>query len=518
MCSKQPHPLSFFLLPALFLALASCKSIDQENTTISANDESQLGYDTFYLDNCAVCHGDNLQGASQGPPLVGTLKHGDSLQSLIKSISEGYIEQGMPGWSNTLSRAEIKSAAMYIAETRENFSYYDFNVDKKLQIPPGRITTELHGFHYKTIAQNLDQLPYSIEPLANGKILVTEKMRGLRIIDSHGNKSTLIKGTPSVFDDSVTMGPQLEYGLGWLFEVVAHPNYKENQWVYLSYTDRCDNCGQNDKEEQVPVSMLKVIRGRIDNNQWVDEQVIWKVETDLYTNNSDIITGARMTFDNKGHLFFSIGAKGNDEYTGVQDLRKPWGKIHRINDDGTIPEDNPFNDTPGAIKSIWSIGHRSPQGLEYNFNTEELWGTEMGPRGGDEINRILPGRNYGWPLYSLGMNYDGTPVEYGKTLGIPFNIRDIEQPIVDLTPSPAISSFIFYTGNMFPGWKNQMLVGSLKASAVFRMKFQDALLIDRETIINQLARVRDIEQGPQGEIYLLLEHKSGGQILQVIPD
>jgi glucose/arabinose dehydrogenase len=263
--------------------------------------------------------------------------------------------------------------------------------------------------------------------------------------------------------------------------------------------------------------MNKLVRGRIKDGRWVDEEVIWQVPVELYGTVPDIGAGGRIAFDADGHIFFSVGIRGVDNHTGVQDLSKPWGKIHRLLDDGRIPLDNPFIDVPGAFKSIWTYGHRSPQGLEFRHLTGELWGTEMGPRGGDEINRLLPGRNFGWPLYSKGLNYDGTPVAYGTRLGIEFDLEDIEQPVVDLTPSPAVSSFIFYTGSAFPEWRNNIIVGSLKARSIYRMELEENKVVHTETLLRDLARIRDIETGPQGEIYVLLEHTSGGQIVRLVP-
>ena len=218
-------------------------------------------------------------------------------------------------------------------------------------------------------------------------------------------------------------------------------------------------------------------------------------------------------FDGEGHVFLSIGI-GVDNHTGIQDLTTPWGKMHR--DDGRIPIDNPFIDVAGAIPSIWTYGHRSPQGLEFRQETGELWGTEMGPRGGDEINRLLPGKNYGWPLYSKGLNYDGTRVEYGKKLGIEYELKDIEQPVVDLSPSPAVSSFVFYRGAMFPNWQNDLIVGSLKGRNLYRFVLEENKVVHREVLLSNLARFRDVETGPNGEIYVLLENNSGGQILRLV--
>jgi glucose/arabinose dehydrogenase len=155
--------------------------------------------------------------------------------------------------------------------------------------------------------------------------------------------------------------------------------------------------------------------------------------------------------------------------------------------------------------------------LEFNVKTRQLWGTEMGPRGGDEVNLLLPGRNYGWPLYSKGVDYDGTPVEYWQELSIEFDVADIEQPVVDLTPAPAVSSFIIYGGAAFPEWQDDLIVGSLKATELYRIVVDGDKHAYTETLLEDLARIRDVESGPDGAIYLLLEHESGSQIVRLVP-
>lgn len=227
--------------------------------------------------------------------------------------------------------------------------------------------------------------------------------------------------------------------------------------------------------------------------------------------------GGRIAFDDAGHVFLSVGIKGLSNYHGIQDLGLPYGKIHRVNDDGTIPPDNPFVDDPDALDSIWTYGHRSPQGLEFDPQTGRLWSTEMGPRGGDEFNLIRPGRNYGWPLTSKGVDYDGTPVEYGIDLGIPLDLDTIEQPVVDLTPAPAVSSFSIYRGNAFPAWKGNAIVGTLKATELYRFVIDGNRVVHRETLLSGMGRLRDVEVGPDGAIYLLLEHASGGRIVRMVP-
>ena len=310
---------------------------------------------------------------------------------------------------------------------------------------------------------------------------------------------------------------KLDYGLGWLLDVAPHPDYADNGWVYLVHTDLCGDCG-DEADSLLPVTMARVIRGRIKDGAWEDQQVIWSVRPEFYTSIPDIAIGGRLAFDPDGYLYLSVGIKGMGNYVGMQDLRTPYGKIHRVHDDGRIPSDNPFVDRAGALPSIWTYGHRSPQGLEFNARTHQLWGTEMGPRGGDEVNLLLRGRNYGWPLYSKGVDYDGTPVEYWKELNIEFDLADIEQPVVDLTPSPAVSSFIFYDGAPFAQWQGQLIVGSLKATELFRFVVEGDKHVHSEVLIKDLARIRDVEAGPDGLIYLLLEHESGSQIVRLVPE
>ena len=300
----------------------------------------------------------------------------------------------------------------------------------------------------------------------------------------------------------------LVYGRGWMLDVALHPEYEKNGWIYLQFGDRCRECD---------TSMNKLIRGRIADGRWVDEEVIWSAAPESYTDTSDMTAGGRICFDGNGHVFLSVGIKGPSDHAGVQDLSLPYGKIYRVQDDGRIPADNPFVNTAGALPSIWSYGHRSPQGLEFDPRTGRLWSTEMGPRGGDEFNLLRPGKNYGWPLTSKGVNYDGTPVAWGKELGITFDLAEIEQPVVDMTPAPAVSSFVLYRGSAFPGWQNDAIVGTLKATELYRFVIEGERVVHRETLLRSLARIRDVEVGPDGYVYLLLEHETGGRIVRLVP-
>lgn len=464
-----------------------------------------------YEDHCVSCHGAQLEGVpGMGPALLGVeLQHGDSVTALGAVITDGIAGSTMTGWSQQLAAEEIRGLAIYIAERRVERLFTDFKTDAPLQIPDEIVSTAVHDFRIEVVTDQLDPLPFSLAPLPDGGFLVTEKTRGLRQVSASGEVSELIAGTPAAFDDGFEM--VLVWGHGWLLDVALHPDYASNGWVYLHHTVRCTDCMLLHK------SVNRVVRGRIRDRRWVDEEVIWAPGPDYYSVIPDVGAGGRLAFDDQGYLYISVGVKGSSNFDGVQDLTKPAGKIHRVHADGRIPADNPFAAMPDAFASIWTYGHRSPQGLEFNHRTGEVWSTEMGPRGGDELNLLLPGRNYGWPLTSLGLNYDGSAIAYGDWMGMEFDLNDIEQPVLDLTPAPAVSSFIFYEGERFPGWRGSALLGSLKATQLYRVVLNGTEVVEYEVLIDRLARIRDIETGADGLIYLLLEHADGGQIVRLVP-
>jgi len=255
----------------------------------------------------------------------------------------------------------------------------------------------------------------------------------------------------------------------------------------------------------------------LDGINWIDQEVIWQAPIEDYFFAGDVGAGGRITFDNRGHVYFSIGMKCGGQGGGIQNLATPCGKIHRVNDDGSIPEDNPYFGVENVYESIYTYGHRSPQGLEYDHSNGELWGSEHGPRGGDEINRLLPAENYGWPLYSTGLHYDGSRVN-GLDLGIAFELSDITQPVVDMTPSPAVSSFIISQSEKFPNWKGDFIVGSLKSRSLFRIDIENNRFVETETLFEGIGRIRDVEMGLDGTIYLLFEHGEGGKIVSLVPN
>jgi len=471
----------------------------------------------LYAENCAVCHGDQLQGAAQGRALIGgELVHGASPEALVASIGEGFPERGMPGWKQTLDPGQIRSLAALIAERRLGYEYsaVGYRFAEPLTLPEGIIRTRHHAFRLESVAVDLDPYPFAIVPLPDGRILLSERMSGLRFISAQGEKLPRISGTPPTY--GFTQRPLgVPMGIGWSLGVALHPEYKDNGWIYLHHTDRCEDCNDKSRRLGVPVSLNRVIRGRIREGKWVDEEVIWSGQRDHYTELPDASIGGGLAFDDAGHVYFSTGMK-ESAAEGIQDLSKPYGKIHRLHDDGRIPADNPFVGRSHAIHSIWNLGHRNPISLAFDPGRGKLWSTDMGPRGGDELNLLLPGHNYGWPVHTLGTEYDGTPIDYDVEVEV--GLEDIDWPFVEFTPSPALSSVTFYRGDAFPAWQDQMLVGSLKGMTLFRVVVDEDGLVERESLITNLARIRDVAVDRDGHILLLLEHESGGRIMRLVPE
>ena len=502
----------FIISVFLLVVFSDTKAVNLRDLNIPIQEDFVA---KIYQKECAVCHGKTLGGAAQGSPLVGMdLKYGSKIDEITKSITQGFPDKGMPAWSSILNEDKIFALAMYISEQRQGTNLDDFRYDAPIEVPEGIITTQKHDFIVETIISDLDALPFGIAPMPDGTILLTEKELGLTIVNPDGSRSDYINGTPKAYDDSFQFVGQ-PMGLGWMMDVALHPDYEHNSWIYLHFGDRCSDCNAMSRKEDQPVSMNKLVRGRIKDGVWVDEQVIWEADKETYTTMPEIAAGGRIAFDDKGFVYFSVGMKGPMEHIGVQDLSLPYGKIMRVHDDGRIPMDNPFLNNPDAIKAIWSYGHRNPQGLEFNVESNELWSSEMGPRGGDEINLIQPGMNYGWPLISNGVNYNGKPINFAKLLGIEFDAQDMVQPLLDLTPAPAISSFVFYQGKQFPEWVGNIIIGSLRASDLMRMEFNQRTFISTEFLLQDIARFRDIEVGYDGSVYVLLENDSGGQILKI---
>ena len=466
-----------------------------------------------YEKDCQVCHGPSLEGTAQGPALVGApLGGGESIAALTRSISEGAPSRGMPAWRQTLTPSRIRSLALYILEKRERpRSENDYGLGSLPVIPDHVIESEEHDFRLETLAENILH-PYAIAPLPNGDILLTERTQGLRIVSANNPISPPLQGTPRVYTDGVIRGYTYT-GLGWMLDVAVHPEYEKNGWVYISYGDRCSQCNAQSRSSGEPVSMVALARGRIKDGKWTDQEELWKADRSAYSDGTELGVGARIAFDGKGYVYLTIGAKG--DYENAQDLGSPDGKILRLHDDGRIPKDNPFVQVSGSLPEIYSLGHRNPQGLEYDSHEGLLWSSEHGPRGGDEGNVILAGRNYGWPRISLGMEYDGSPIGQGKPHGL--DPQTLEAPRIDWTPSLGVSGIDFYEGEAFPKWAHNLMLGTLSRNEVHRVVIRNGEATHSEVLIRDLGRIRDLAVGPSGRVYLLLEHGQGSRLVGLFP-
>ena len=327
---------------------------------------------------------------------------------------------------------------------------------------------------YQLIVPQLTN-PWGFVFLPDQSMLITEKEG--RIIHFKNGKKTEIQGVPRVYNR----------GQGGLLDIKLHPQYATNGWIYLTYSSS-EGVGNG--------GHTALMRAQLKNDSLQQTQVLYKA-TPNTTKGQHF--GSRIIFDDSGYVFFTVGERGNRD-VNPQDLTRDGGKIYRLHDDGVIPNDNPFVHTKNAKKGIYSYGHRNPQGMVIHPVTREIWTHEHGPKGGDEINIIKGGKNYGWPLVTYGVNYIGTKITDATTkIGM-------EDPIHYWTPSIAPSGMEFISSDKYKGWENNLLVGSLKFQYLDMCTLKNSKVIKEERLLNGLGRVRSINQGPDGYIYVGIEN------------
>ena len=283
-------------------------------------------------------------------------------------------------------------------------------------------------------------------------------------------------------------------------DVVLHPQYADQGWIYLSYSEPL----------QGPIGgtlgHTAIARGQLQEGRLADVEIVYRVPEQFYTPHSHHY-GSRIVFDRAGFLYFAIGDRGQRLW--AQNVEWPNGKIHRLHDDGAVPADNPFVGQEDAIESIWSYGHRNPQGMALHPETDQLWAAEHGPKGGDELNLVQRGLNYGWPAITYGINYDGTPIT-DQT-----HADGMEQPQTYWVPSIAVCGIDFYTGERFGNWQNDLLVTSLRFNRLHRLRLAGTEVVHDEIAYQGESRMRDVQTGPDGAIYLAVEDP--GRILRLVP-
>jgi aldose sugar dehydrogenase len=335
-----------------------------------------------------------------------------------------------------------------------------------------------------TVAHGLVH-PWSLAFLPDGRMLVTERPGRLRVVAPGGQLSAPVGGVPAV----------TATGQCGLLEVLPHPQFASNGWVYLSYAEAGEGSeGGNG---------LAVFRGRLQGNALVEGQVLFRQTPKV---SSSLHCAGRMVFGSDGRLYVALGDRFSQKDL-VQNLGNHFGKVVRLDaDTGKAAADNPFAATTGALPEVFSLGHRNIQGMAWHPVRNELWATEHGPQGGDELNAVLPGRNYGWPLVTYGRNYGvGTRIgEEGPKPGF-------EQPVQHWVPvSVAPSGMAFLTSDRYPGWKGQLFLGTLRAQALIRLQLQGNQVVAEERLLGKLKeRIRDVRQGPDGYLYVLTDNADG---------
>jgi aldose sugar dehydrogenase len=448
----------------------------------------------LYIERCAVCHGTDSQ-AGRAPNLFDdqwTRAKDD--EGIAGVIAQGVPQTEMVPFRDVLTDQQIWQLVAYLrtqgadAKPRPAF----------VPDPDGQvIKTEKQTFKIEVVARDIET-PWGLAFLPDGRLLVTQRPGRLGIIEKGKLQAVTVTGTPKVWE-------RQDAGL---FDVEVHPQYAKNGWIYLSYAQPISNDpppppppgaapppGSGGRGPQTPSipSMTAIVRGKINrNNEWTDQQFIYEPSKDLFTTDNSHY-GSRFIFDRQGHLFYSIGERGVIE--NAQNLGNPLGKVHRVNDDGSMPKDNPFVGRAGALPTIWSYGHRNPQGLAWDPVSGKLWESEHGPQGGDEINIIEPGKNYGWGVITMGVQPGITKrAEAG-----------METPIVYFTPTIAPSGMVFYTGSQYPQWKNNLFVSALAGQQLRRLDISGDKVTSQEVLFNQFGRVHDVIQGPDGYLYVTFQ-------------
>ncbi|MGJ8689862.1 MAG: PQQ-dependent sugar dehydrogenase [Gammaproteobacteria bacterium] len=356
-----------------------------------------------------------------------------------------------------------------------------------VQAQPEVQKSVLHDFRIVTVADGL-QVPWSMAWLPGGDMLVTERAGRLRIIRDGQLLGAAVPGVPEVF----TTG-----GQAGLFDVLPHPDFANNQYLYLSFAKPLAELG---------TSTTAVVRGRFVNDSLVDVEEIFAADA-----NGAGHYGGRIAFDADGYLFVTLGDRmappnGDLEAHPAQDRSNHQGVVVRLNADGSVPADNPYVGQMGIKPEIWSYGHRSPQGLAFDPSNGNLWMTEHGPQGGDELNLITPTKNYGWPVVGRGLNYGpGTPIHESIAR------EGMENPVHFWVPSIAASGLIVYSGSRFPAWNGNIIAGGLAGEQLARLTLSEdgTKVLTEETLLPYIGRIRDVRQGPDGFIYVAIEDRSG---------
>ena len=433
---------------------------------------------TTYTTYCAGCHGSELETF-----INRDWQYGTSNAAISTSIREGRPNKGMPAFASTLSGEEISNLATFI---RQGIIKKQARSTDEEKVGTGVYRSEEFSFRLDTIVTGIE-VPWGMAFLPNGDMLVTERSGTLYRL-TKDRQLQKIEGAPEV----------LAEGQGGLLDVELHPDFRNNNLIFLSYSAFKEEGGET-------LSTTAIMRARLDGNTLKDKKNIFEGQPYFKTRHH---YGSRIEFGPDGNLYFTMGDRGGT-FVNPQDLSRHAGKTHRIKDDGSIPKDNPFVNKQGALPSIYTYGNRNSQGLALNPNSKEMWLHEHGPKGGDEVNIVEKGANYGWASVTYGIDYNGSIISDQQRK------EGIKDPIHYWVPSIAPSGMTFVTGNRYKGWEGDILSGSLSFKLLSRAKVEGNKIVGEERLLEDVGRVRDVKMSPDGYVYIATEKP--GAIYRLVP-
>lgn len=458
---------SFITAALIFLSAQKC-------TSPTPPGEDSTGVESLYQSYCEGCH-----GAKASEFYSRDWKYGSGRQEVFNSIKIGYPDEGMPSYDTAFDDDHIWALTDYIMQATQPPSspssahlsrlYHSRDMDYRLE----------------TIVDSLD-IPWGIAWIDHKTMIITDRTGAIYTWDNVRGISTI--------QHAISYHSE---GQGGLLDIAVDPKMRTDPWIYISYS--------KPSPEDPALLTTAVSRGKLRDNKVTDVEEIFEAKPYFTTKHH---FGSRLTFDREGYLYITVGDRGQRD-RNPQYLDNHCGKIHRIHPDGSIPSDNPFVGVEGAMPSIYSYGHRNPQGTALHPSTGQLWEHEHGPKGGDEINTPLAGKNYGWPMISYGINYDGTSFTSLT------HMDGMEQPIHYYDPSIAPSGMTFVQGSIYTPWNGDLLLGSLRFRYLHRCVLEGDRVVHEEKLLEDIGRLRDVRQGPDGYLYVAVEDP--GRILRIIP-
>jgi glucose/arabinose dehydrogenase len=441
----------------------------------------------LYEQNCANCHFEDGRGAGGNWISVEKFdqKHD---KTFFNAIKNGDDSKGMPSFGDSLSDAEIWGLVVHIRELQGRGLRQEFGGPKATN---GVYSSKYHRYRVEEVVRQGLRTPWAIDWLPDGRMFVTNRPGTLLL--GRGSDMTPVEGLP----------PVVEIGQGGLMDVAVHPNYRQNGWIYFAINDPKPG---NSREAMTRIYRAKLAAGAAP--RLVGWETIWQAEERDYSG-AGVHFGCHIVFDGKGMIYFAIGERGNQNL--AQDVTRANGKVFRLREDGSLPPDNPFaSNQSRTAKAVWSLGHRNPQGLVMT-QSGELWDTEHGPRGGDEVNLVKKGRNYGWPVATYSIEYSDQARSH------PWAAKEgtVEQPAFRWIPSIGASGLDIGKGSAFSKWNGDLLAGGLAGQTLQRFRMKNGVLVEQEELIWNMGRVRDVRVGPDGYVYLALNGPD--RIVRLVP-